>query len=191
MAICWVSIDSILSHAGFKIRFKLLGDDVTGSDSTYCADYVREFNQLHSPTGLSIRRLAEKSWPGYHYTHYEADDESYQNEDDERLRIDKHRSYPFSANPVGLEKEQSIIRDDALQRGDDNDFGIYNRFTAPPSYAPRATFAKSQNSQLPNNIFRCLRPNDTRDECLDRKIGSCGNSPAYSSKRIPSFKKAV
>ena len=46
-------------------------------------------------------------------------------------------------------------------------------------------------SSCGTTFLTCLHPKDTREECLDRKIGSCGNSSAYSSKSIPSFKKAA
>jgi hypothetical protein len=44
-----------------------------------------------SPTQLLQRDvLTEESWYGYHHAHYEAKNEGYQDDDDERLHIDVH-----------------------------------------------------------------------------------------------------
>ena len=53
--------------------------------------------------------LADESWSGYHNAHYEADDEGYQNEDDEHLRIDEHRLYPFRADKEDLEALNQLL----------------------------------------------------------------------------------
>ena len=87
-----------------------------------------EYKSLHSPVEVyQSSGLAKKSWSSYHHAHYEADNEGYQDENDERLRIDEHSSYPFSAGPDGLEKEQSINRDNALYLVDAVTFTIYKR----------------------------------------------------------------
>jgi hypothetical protein len=52
--------------------------------------------------------LAEESRYGYTHTQYEADDKSYQNDNDQRLCIDVHGWYPFNSDPDGSEEEQSI-----------------------------------------------------------------------------------
>jgi len=112
----WMSIGSIVPQAECMVwhsySFPLLQKN--------CKLFqIGEYKRVHSPdSSLATRRLAKESWPGYHDAHYEANDEGYKNEDDERLRIDEHRSYPFRAGPDVLEKEQSIIRDDALQKLD-------------------------------------------------------------------------
>ena len=50
--------------------------------------------------------LAEESRYGYTHTQYEADDKSYQNDNDQRLCIDVHGWSPFNSDPDGSEEGQ-------------------------------------------------------------------------------------
>ena len=71
---------------------------------------------------------AEKSRYSYSHAHYEANDEGYQNDDDERLYIDNHGWSPFSSDPDVSVKEQSINLTDTLQSVDNIVLNAYLRF---------------------------------------------------------------
>src|SRR5215471_15425030 len=60
-----------------------------------------------------------------------------------------------------------------------------------PAYAQDTANAKSPAQKLRNNILSCRYPNETSEACLERKIDSCGSSPAYASSCIPTFRKAA
>ena len=61
-----------------------------------------------SPTQLLQRdTLTEESWYGYHHAHYEAKNEGYQDDDDERLHIDVHGDL-LSAHTLMCQKKSKL-----------------------------------------------------------------------------------
>jgi hypothetical protein len=87
-------------------------------------------------------------------------------------------------------EEQSINLTDTLQSVDNIVLNPYFRFIGA-SYALDVDVTTSFDSRARNHISSFRYPNETREECLDRKTGSCGNRFSYSRKSIPASKKAA